>query len=96
VRIPGVSRSFNTGVFVSLASGTLSEERTNQLYDLYGRHLDNSVIRDFALRNELKSQVRTETSCDIAGAKLLIYLVDLIGIEPMTSSMPWNVSNRKI
>jgi len=23
-------------------------------------------------------------------------LVDLIGIEPMTSSMPWNSSNRKI
>jgi len=25
----------------------------------------------------------------------LSYLVDLIGIEPMTSSMPWNSSNRK-
>ncbi|MGA2349285.1 MAG: hypothetical protein ABSF70_02540 [Terracidiphilus sp.] len=28
-------------------------------------------------------------------SKLLIYLVDLIGIEPMTSSMPWSRSNRK-
>ena len=29
-------------------------------------------------------------------AKLLDLLVDLIGIEPMTSSMPWKLSNRKI
>ena len=28
-------------------------------------------------------------------AKLLGLLVDLIGIEPMTSSMPWNELNRK-
>jgi hypothetical protein len=31
-----------------------------------------------------------------AWSKLLKYLVDLIGIEPMTSSMPWNSSNRKM
>ena len=29
-------------------------------------------------------------------AKSLDLLVDLIGIEPMTSSMPWNSSNRKL
>jgi hypothetical protein len=29
------------------------------------------------------------------GSAKLKYLVDLIGIEPMTSSMPWNDSNRK-
>ena len=29
-------------------------------------------------------------------AKLLRYLVDLIGIEPMTSSMPWNCRKRKL
>ena len=28
-------------------------------------------------------------------AKLLSLLVDLIGIEPMTSSMPWNSSDHK-
>jgi hypothetical protein len=27
--------------------------------------------------------------------KLLSDLVDLVGIEPTTSSMPWNSSNRK-
>ena len=32
--------------------------------------------------------------CD--SAKLLGLLVDLVGIEPTTSSMPWNESNRKI
>jgi hypothetical protein len=29
-------------------------------------------------------------------AKLLGLLVDLIGIEPMTSSMPWNCRKRKL
>jgi hypothetical protein len=29
-------------------------------------------------------------------AKLLGLLVDLIGIEPMTSSMPWNHQKRKL
>jgi hypothetical protein len=29
-------------------------------------------------------------------AKLLDLLVDLIGIEPMTSSMPWNCRKRKL
>jgi hypothetical protein len=28
-------------------------------------------------------------------SKLLVDLVDLVGIEPTTSSMPWNEENRK-
>ena len=38
---------------------------------------------------------RSESSCRNS-AKLLSGLVDLVGIEPTTSSMPWNEFNRKL
>jgi hypothetical protein len=43
---------------------------------------------------QLHYQHRAELSA--AWSKVLNGLVDLIGIEPMTSSMPWNRKNRKL
>jgi len=41
-------------------------------------------------------RIESESHYFRESAKLFGLLVDLIGIEPMTSSMPWNSSNRKM
>jgi len=46
------------------------------------------------MRARAQTMTQTPWLRQLAPSKLLGELVDLVGIEPTTSSMPWNCKNR--